>query len=193
MLYISLVLGVGAIAVAFYIRAKILALSPGDEKMQEVGKAIREGALAYLQQQAKLMLVFIAVLSVLLFGMYQPTFGANIAGLMVVCFILGVAASYIAGYVGMDSAVNGNMRTAHAALTSYKNSLETAFLSGAIAGLLTVGLGLIGATAIFLLFGSDATKLLVGFGFGGSLAALFMRVGGGIYTKAADVGADLVG
>jgi len=193
MLYISLALGVVAIIVAFYIRNKILAQSPGDEKMQEVGKAIREGALAYLQQQARLMGVFILILSALLFVMYQPTYGPTVAVLMVVCFILGVAASYIAGYVGMDSAVNGNMRTAHAALTSYKNSLETAFLSGAIAGLLTVGLGLLGATLIFLFAGADATKLLVGFGFGGSLAALFMRVGGGIYTKAADVGADLVG
>ncbi|MBX3110849.1 MAG: sodium/proton-translocating pyrophosphatase [Fimbriimonadaceae bacterium] len=193
MLYISLALGVVAIATAFYIRGKILNQSPGDERMQEVGRAIREGALAYLRQQARLMGVFILILSVLLFFMYQPTFGQTVAILMVVCFILGVGASYIAGYVGMDSAVNGNMRTAHAALTSYKSSLETAFLSGAIAGLLTVGLGLLGATLIFLFAGADATKLLVGFGFGGSLAALFMRVGGGIYTKAADVGADLVG
>ncbi len=193
LLYISLALGIAAILVALYVRNWVLQQSPGDEKMQEVGRAIKEGALAYLRQQAKLMIAFIIVLSILLFFMYQQSFGVRVALLMVVCFILGVGASYTAGYVGMDSAVNGNMRTAHAALTSYKAALEAAFKSGAIAGLLTVGLGLIGATAIFLFAGADATKLLVGFGFGGSLAALFMRVGGGIYTKAADVGADLVG
>ena len=93
----------------------------------------------------------------------------------------------------MGMAVQGNQRTANQALTTYKGALETAFRSGAVAGMMTVGLGLLGATVIFLIYQSDAMKVLVGFGFGGSLAALFMRVGGGIFTKAADVGADLVG
>lgn len=192
-LYASLAFGAIAVFVALYLRSSINKKSPGDEKMQEVGRAIREGALAYLRQQGSLMLVFIVILSVLLWFMYQPQFGTQVAIQTVVCFVLGVGASYFAGFIGMDSAVRANMRTAAAALTSYKNALEVSFRSGAVAGLMTVGMGLIGATVIFLVAQENATKLLIGFGFGGSLAALFMRVGGGIYTKAADVGADLVG
>ncbi len=192
-LLVSLAFGFVALVAAFMLRAQVLKLSPGSEKMQAVGKAIREGALAYLQQQVKLMAVFVLVLAVALFALDYSKFGANVAILTVVCFVAGVLASYIAGYTGMLTAVDGNMRTANAALTSYKSSLEIAFRSGAVAGLVTVGMGLIGATLILLLAGGEAMKLLVGFGFGGSLAALFMRVGGGIFTKAADVGADLVG
>src|SRR3990170_4964279 len=105
----------------------------------------------------------------------------------------GAMASYGAGYVGMWLAVKANARTANAALTSYKNSLELGFRAGAVSGMFTVGFGLLGATIIFLLFAENAMRVLVGFGFGGSLAALFMRIGGGIFTKAADVGADLIG
>jgi len=104
-----------------------------------------------------------------------------------------VTASYMAGYVGMGVAVRGNVRVAHAALSSFKRALETAFQAGAVSGMFTVGLGLLGATITFMIFRQNAMFVLVGFGFGGSLAALFMRVGGGIFTKAADVGADLVG
>jgi len=192
-LYASLGIGLIAILFAFFIRAKILAMPRGDEKMQEVGDAVREGAVGYLRQQVKMMGIFVIVLAVGLFLMYRASFGPATAGFIALAFVLGVAASYIAGTVGMMMAVNANTRTANAALTSYKSALETAFRAGAVAGLVTVGMGLIGATGIFLAFGADAMKVLVGFGFGGSLAALFMRVGGGIYTKAADVGADLVG
>ena len=185
-LWISLILGVAAVGYAFMLRAKLLTHSPGSENMRRVGKAIKDGALAYLQQQVRMMAVFVVILSVGLFFLYNSF---AIAG----CFILGVAASYIAGYAGMLTAVDGNMRTANAALTSYKKTLEIAFRSGAVAGMITVGMGLIGASLILLFAGENATTLLVGFGFGGSLAALFMRVGGGIFTKAADVGADLVG
>jgi K(+)-stimulated pyrophosphate-energized sodium pump len=192
-LYVSLAFGIIAIFMAFALRASVLKLSPGSEKMQEVGLAIRQGALAYLRQQVRLMLIFVVVLSVGLFALDYGKYGAQIASFTVVSFLAGVAASYIAGYTGMLTAVDGNMRTANAALTSYKQSLEVAFRSGGVAGLITVGMGLLGATMILLLAGGEAMKLLVGFGFGGSLAALFMRVGGGIFTKAADVGADLVG
>ena len=106
---------------------------------------------------------------------------------------MGVSASYGAGFVGMWLAVKGNVRSANAALTSFKDAMELAFKAGGVSGMFTVGLGLLGATIIFLVFRENAMKVLVGFGFGGSLAALFMRVGGGIYTKAADVGGDLVG
>ena len=108
-------------------------------------------------------------------------------------FLMGVSASYGAGFVGMWLAVKGNVRSANAALTSFKDAMELAFKAGGVSGMFTVGLGLLGATIIFLVFQQDAMKVLVGFGFGGSLAALFMRVGGGIFTKAADVGGDLVG
>jgi K(+)-stimulated pyrophosphate-energized sodium pump len=192
LLFISLGLGVVALAFGFWLRTSVMAMSPGSEKMQSVGKAIREGALAYLAQQVRTMVIFVVVLAIGLYLLYSrdsTTTGIEIA----ICFIGGVLASYIAGYAGMLTAVDGNMRTANAALTSYKKALEAAFRSGAVAGMVTVGMGLIGATLILLLAGEKAMTLLVGFGFGGSLAALFMRVGGGIFTKAADVGADLVG
>ncbi len=192
-LYVSLAFGVIALIFGWIYRAKVTAVSPGDEKMQEVGAAIRAGALAYLSQQGRTMAIFMVILGAGLYALYAPKFGMPTALLLVMCFVLGVVASYVAGYLGMDMAVKANMRTAASALTSYKKALEVAFHAGAVAGLLTVGMGLLGATLIFLLFPSDAMKLLIGFGFGGSLAALFMRVGGGIYTKAADVGADLVG
>ncbi len=193
--YLWASLGLGVLALFYgllYIRNWVMAQSPGDDKMQEVGLAIKDGALAYLRQQIRTMAIFIAILAVGLFLLYNHL-GTPTAILVSVCFIAGVAASYVAGYSGMLMAVNANMRTAHAALSSYKLSLEIAFRSGAVAGMVTVGVGLIGASTILLLFPDKATTLLIGFGFGGSLAALFMRVGGGIFTKAADVGADLVG
>lgn len=190
---ISGVIGIIAIIVALMYRSKIMAQSPGDEKMQEVGKAINDGALAYLSQQRNTISIFVVILGIGLAALYGTRYDWLTGGLIAVAFIAGVAASYIAGYMGMTMAVASNMRTANAALTRFGKSLETAFQSGAVAGLFTVGMGLIGATAIFALGGANAMRLLIGFGFGGSLAALFMRVGGGIYTKAADVGADLVG
>ena len=192
-LYISLAFGVLALITGLYISKNMMGLSPGTEKMQEVGKAIKEGALAYLQKQVGTMMIFVGLLAVGLYALYSGTYGGATALYISLSFIGGVAASYIAGHVGMLMAVNGNTRTAAAALTSYKQSLEIAFNSGAVAGLITVGMGLLGATLIFLFAGGNAMKLLIGFGFGGSLAALFMRVGGGIYTKSADIGADLVG
>jgi len=182
-----------ALAYGFVLRAKVLALSPGSDKMQEVGEAIRSGALAYLAKQVKTMLPLVGILAVLLIFLYYGQYGARIAISIAVAFLAGVTLSYMAGYIGMGMAVAGNQRTANQALTTYKGALEAAFQSGAVAGMMTVGLGLLGATIIFLIFKADAMKVLVGFGFGGSLAALFMRVGGGIFTKSADVGADLVG
>jgi K(+)-stimulated pyrophosphate-energized sodium pump len=166
--------------------------SPGDEKMQEVGSAIRQGALAYLRQQIATMSFFIVLLFCGLVGLFWRL-GPTVAFGVGACFVAGVISSYISGFAGMLMAVNGNMRTANAAIKSPKLSLVTAFRSGAVAGMVTIGLGLLGATLIVLLFPTYATNLLVGYGFGASLAALFMRVGGGIFTKAADVGADLVG
>ena len=182
-----------ALAYGFVLRAQVVRLSPGTPAMQEVGAAIRSGALAYLAKQVKTMLPLVAILAVLLVVLYYGQYGLPLALSIAAAFLAGVSLSYTAGYVGMGMAVIGNQRTANQALTTYKGALETAFKSGAVAGMMTVGLGLLGATIIFLLFKSDAMKVLIGFGFGGSLAALFMRVGGGIFTKSADVGADLVG
>ncbi|MBI3721808.1 MAG: sodium/proton-translocating pyrophosphatase, partial [Fimbriimonas ginsengisoli] len=187
--YLYASLGFGAVAILFglWVRQSVIAVSPGSAKMQEVGQAIREGALAYLRQQVQTMSVFVILLAIGLVFMFPAT------PAIAITFVAGVACSYIAGYAGMLMAVDANMRTANAALTSCKKALETAFRSGAVAGMFTVGMGLIGATVIFLIARNQAMQLLIGFGFGGSLAALFMRVGGGIFTKAADVGADLVG
>lgn len=192
-LYASLAFAVLSIGFAFYFQNKVTSQSPGDEKMQEVGNAISAGAMAYLLQQVRTMLIFVVILFGVLVALYWTSFGPFLAIMTGVAFMAGVGASYFAGFMGMKMAVLANMRTAHAALTSYKRSLETAFQAGAVAGLYTVGMGLLGATLIFIIFKENASKLLIGFGFGGSLAALFMRVGGGIFTKAADVGADLVG
>jgi K(+)-stimulated pyrophosphate-energized sodium pump len=193
-LYLSIGFGVLSLIFAWIFARGVIAHSAGSENMQAVGAAIREGALAYLKKQVATMSIFVAVIAVGLGLMYGNQFqSVQLGFLIALSFVGGVAASYLAGYAGMLMAVAGNMRTAHAALTSYKRSLEVAFRSGAVAGLVTVGMGLLGATLIIWLASQDAMKLLIGFGFGGSLAALFMRVGGGIFTKAADVGADLVG
>lgn len=193
-LFVSLGFGLIALIAAYVVAQKVKAAPEGTEKMVEVSGAIKEGALAYLRQQIRAMLPFVAILAVGIGALYTSNYNSITLGVATaVCFVLGVLASYIAGYAGMLMAVDGNKRTAFAALSSYKKTLELAFQSGAVAGLVTVGMGLIGATLIFLLAGGDSMKLLIGFGFGGSLAALFMRVGGGIFTKAADVGADLVG
>jgi K(+)-stimulated pyrophosphate-energized sodium pump len=192
-LYISLAIGLVALVFAWFLGRGVLVHDSGDERMQEVGNAIRQGALAYLRQQVRMMTLFVLLVAVGLWLLYRTGFGDVIGLAIALAFVAGVAASYIAGYTGMLMAVRANTRTAAAALTSYKRSLEVAFRAGGVAGMVTVGMGLVGATLIFLLARGDAMKVLIGFGFGGSLAALFMRVGGGIYTKAADVGADLVG
>jgi K(+)-stimulated pyrophosphate-energized sodium pump len=191
-LYGTIGLGVVALIFAFVLIQSVMKESPGTDSMQKVGKAIKEGALAYLAKQIQTMSAFALLLVIGLYFLYQRD-GASIAVGVAASFVAGLLGSYAAGYTGMVTAVNGNMRVAFAALNSYKSSLEIAFKSGSVAGLVTVGIGLIGASVILAVGGADAVKYLVGFGFGGSLAALFMRVGGGIFTKAADVGADLVG
>ncbi|MDD5558957.1 sodium-translocating pyrophosphatase [Candidatus Methylomirabilis sp.] len=182
-------LGYGA-----FLAKKTIREDPGSQAMQDVARAIEEGALAYLARQVKTMIWFVVAITIGLFFMYRGLYEGMLLPLGVaLAFFMGVGASYGAGYVGMLLAVKGNVRTAAAALHSFKYSLEIAFRAGTVSGMFTVGLGLLGATIIFLLFKENAMKILVGFGFGGSLAALFMRMGGGIFTKAADVGADLVG
>ncbi len=195
-----MVLGSAFVAIVYglYLCVIVLRADPGSPKMVEVAKAIEEGALAYLAKQVKTMIWFVLVLTLGLFLMYRRIYANNpelhwIPVGISAAFLMGVIASYGAGFVGMWLAVKGNVRSANAALKSFKASMEMAFKAGAVSGMFTVGFGLLGATIIFIIFKEHATKVLVGFGFGGSLAALFMRVGGGIFTKAADVGGDLVG
>ena len=172
----------------------VLASDPGPKSMTDVSDAVEEGAMAYLKRQVSTMSIFVAIIFFALFFMYRNVYHDLWLSLGIsVAFLLGVGASYLAGFIGMWLAVKANVRSANAALTSFKDAMELAFKAGGVSGMATVGLGLLGATIIFLVYQQDAMKVLVGFGFGGSLAALFMRVGGGIYTKAADVGGDLVG
>ncbi len=192
-----LVLGSALLALVYgwMLRRRVLRKDPGPEAMVAVARAIQEGAHAYLARQARTMGWFVLVLALALYALYTPLYRdqPELALGVAAAFLMGCLASYGAGYVGMTSAVQGNVRVANAARRSFKEALEVAFQAGTVSGMFTVGLGLLGAVVIFLLFREHAMRVLVGFGFGGSLVAAFMRVGGGIYTKAADVGADLVG
>jgi len=193
-LWLVLVSALVALAYGVVLIRVVLAADPGPKSMTDVSDAIELGAMAYLGRQVKTMIWFVAAIFIALFFMYRNVYQGLYLPLGIsIAFLMGVAASYGAGYVGMWLAVKGNVRSANAALTSFKDAMELAFKAGGVSGMFTVGLGLLGATIIFLVFRENAMKVLVGFGFGGSLAALFMRVGGGIYTKAADVGGDLVG
>jgi len=192
LLWIVLGCGVLGIVAALFWRSQVLRQETGTEAMRRVAGQIQEGAYAYLNRQFRailLMLVLLAILLVFLTGGegWEITMGRVLA------FVLGAFFSGLTGYVGMTLAVRGNVRCTHAARTSLAQALFIAFRSGAVTGMFTVSLGLVGAAVIFMIFKQQATEVLLGFGFGGSLLALFMRVGGGIYTKAADIGADLVG
>ncbi len=192
------VLGSAVIALLYglYLVRSVIHSDAGTAKMQEVADAIEVGAMAYLKKQFSTMIWFVIIIAVGLYFLYsslKDTYTGYLPIGVSIAFVMGVMASYGAGYVGMWLAVRGNVRTAAAALKGFKQALELAFRAGTVSGMFTVGFGLVGATVIFLIFRQDAMKVLIGFGFGGCLAALFMRIGGGIFTKAADVGADLVG
>ena len=193
-LWLVLVSAVVGLGYGLFLVRTVLRADPGPKSMTDVADAVEQGAMAYLRRQVGTMIFFVAIIFVALFLMYRSVYHDLWLSLgIAVAFLMGVSASYGAGFVGMWLAVKGNVRSANAALTSFKDAMELAFKAGGVSGMFTVGLGLVGATIIFLVYQQDAMKVLVGFGFGGSLAALFMRIGGGIYTKAADVGGDLVG
>lgn len=179
----------------------IMKEDPGSQGMIGVSLAVQEGAWAYLKRQIKTMIWFVIIIAIGLIFLYKGlpefqmtgAFGLPVYVGVAIAFVLGVAASYTAGLIGMMMAVRANVRAANAALSSFKKALYVAFRAGGVSGMATVGLGLLGACVVFFMFEEQSMKVLIGFGFGGCLAALFMRIGGGIYTKAADVGADLVG
>ena len=201
-LYLSVAAALLALAVGFFLVKSVMAADEGTPKMKEIAAAIQEGALAYLKRQFKTIAVILVPLAAIVFltstAIKKPDGTEALdfaqAGLWrTVAFILGCVASGLTGYIGMTLATRGNVRTAAAALTnSMPRALTVAFRTGGVAGMFTVGLGLLGATVIIMIFQNTSSVILVGFGFGGSLLALFLRVGGGIFTKA-DVGADLVG
>ncbi|MGE5341037.1 MAG: sodium-translocating pyrophosphatase [Candidatus Omnitrophota bacterium] len=206
------ILGIAVLGLlyALFLRKQILKEDKGGPKMLEVWNAIREGADTYLKRQLRTILPLIAVLTVALFlsvfivppseealrrfaGQSESNVRLIIGIGRAIAFVMGAAFSLLVGQLGMRMAVQANVRVAQAARRSFGDSLRIAYRAGTITGMLTDGLGLFGGTIIFIIFGIAAPDALLGFGFGGTLLALFMRVGGGIYTKAADVGADLVG
>jgi K(+)-stimulated pyrophosphate-energized sodium pump len=203
-LWLSVAAALLAIAVGFFLMKLVLAEDEGTPKMKEIAYAIQEGASAYLKRQFKTIAVILVPLAVVVFvtsteivktgGRGTALSFAQSGTWRTLAFVLGCVASGLTGYIGMTLATRGNVRTAAAALTgSMPKALTVAFRTGGIAGMFTVGLGLLGATTIIMVFQNTSSAILIGFGFGGSLLALFLRVGGGIFTKAADVGADLVG
>src|SRR5947199_6619087 len=198
-LWIILVSAVAALVFAAYLRREVLAAPEGTEKMKSIARAIQEGSRAYLSRQFRTVAMFMVLITIGLYFVLPVPKDTDHAASVIrlgrsIAFILGASFSAITGFAGMWLAVRGNVRVANAARESgLRKALRIAFRTGGVAGMFTVGLGLLGATVILILFKRDATTVLVGFGFGGALLAMFMRVGGGIFTKAADVGADLVG
>jgi K(+)-stimulated pyrophosphate-energized sodium pump len=198
-LLVILAISLLALFVAYLLMRGVLAAAEGTEKMRSIARAIQVGSRAYLNRQFRTVGVFLGVLAFAIFFLLPVPENAvhsepSIRLGRSVAFFLGATFSAITGFAGMWLAVRGNVRVANAARESgLRRALTLAFRTGGVAGMFTVGLGLLGATVILMLYKQDATSVLVGFGFGGALLAMFMRVGGGIFTKAADVGADLVG
>ncbi len=189
-----------ALAVAGGLVREVLSAGQGTERMQNIARAVQEGASAYLARQFRTLAIFVVLIPFVLLLLPAESMGVRIG--RSVFFVFGAGFSALTGFIGMWLAVRGNVRVAAAARaagagesgdTSGKTAMRIAFRTGGVAGMFTVGLGLLGAAIVVLAYRGDAPSVLEGFGFGAALLAMFMRVGGGIFTKAADVGADLVG
>jgi K(+)-stimulated pyrophosphate-energized sodium pump len=190
--YVVLAISLIALAIAWVLRAQVLAASDGTEKMREIAAAVQEGAAAYLARQFRTLSYFVGIVFFLLFALPADTTSIRIG--RSIFFLMGAGFSALVGYNGMWLAVRANVRVAEAARQkSAEKAVQIAFRTGGVVGMTTVGLGLIGASGAVLIFRENAPTVLEGFGFGAAMLAMFMRVGGGIFTKAADVGADLVG
>ena len=186
------VISILALLVGFILVREVLSNDEGTPKMKEIAAAVQEGASAYLSRQFKTLAIFSVIVFFVLFLLPAETTNERIG--RSIFFIVGAVFSAITGYMGMWLAVRGNVRVAAAAKDSgEQKAMKIAFRTGGVAGMFTVGLGLFGAAIVVLVYKGEAPKVLEGFGFGAALLAMFMRVGGGIFTKAADVGADLVG
>src|SRR6188768_1599842 len=187
------VIALGALAMAVMFRQEVLAAGEGTDNMKNIAHAVQEGANAYLQRQFRTLAIFAAVAFFVLMLLPADDWGVRIG--RSIFFLFGAGFSACVGYFGMSLAVRANLRVAAAANeeNGRDRAMNIGFRTGATVGMLTVGLGLLGASVVVLLFEDEAPHVLEGFGFGAALLAMFMRVGGGIFTKAADVGADLVG
>jgi K(+)-stimulated pyrophosphate-energized sodium pump len=195
--FIALAAGILGLLFAVYRLRWVLAQDAGDERMQKIAGAIQKGAQAFMRREYRAVSILVIVVSVILVALsFIP--GSRMSAWTAVSFVAGAVASGVAGYVGMYTAVRANVRTAQAASKSLNGGLRVAFTSGTVMGTIVVSLALLGVSGLFILFSNllpplEAVSALAGFGFGGTSIAIFARVGGGIYTKAADVGADLVG
>ena len=189
--YAVLVISLIALAIAWGLRAQVLSHSEGTDRMKEIAGAVQEGAAAYLNRQFKTLSFFVVIVFFLLFALPG---GVDVRVGRSVFFLLGALFSAAVGYNGMWLAVRANVRVAEAARQkSAEGAVKIAFRTGGVVGMTTVGLGLLGGSLVVALYRDNAPAVLEGFGFGAAMLAMFMRVGGGIFTKAADVGADLVG
>ena len=191
-LLVVLATAVCGLVYAVVLARQVLRAPQGTPRMQEIAAAVREGSSSYLTAQFRRIGPLVLLITALLAVTYTGSESAFRWG-RALAFLVGAAFSWTVGFVGMRLATSGNLRVAAAAMRSYGEAMQLGYRTGTVTGMLTDGLGLLGGTMIFLLYGVSAYEALLGFGFGGTLIALFMRVGGGIYTKAADVGADLVG
>ena len=190
--YVVLAVALGALGIAFALRQQVLAANDGTAKMREIAEAVQEGAAAYLARQFRTLSYFVGIVFFLLLALPADTTALRVG--RSIFFLLGAGFSALVGYNGMWLAVRANVRVAEAARQKDgTKAVQIAFRTGGVVGMTTVGLGLVGAALVVILFRENAPVVLEGFGFGAAMLAMFMRVGGGIFTKAADVGADLVG
>lgn len=187
--WIALIVGIIGAAIAAYLAYYVLKQEPGTERMREISQAIKEGATAFLNQEYRILAIILVVLVIVL-GVVP-----NLGWWVSLAFICGAICSGLAGWFGMNIAVRANARTAAAATESLNSGLRVSFRSGAVMGMTVVSIGIIGLSVLYFVFGdrADFLTIIPAFGMGASFVAIFARVGGGIYTKAADVGADLVG
>jgi len=205
-IFAVLIIAIISLIYSYLLYRNVMAEDKGTPAMIQIWTAIKEGADSYLSRQLKTILPFMGALVFVLFGsvwiarpspealrLFGDSANVTIAFGRAIAFIIGAGFSLLVGQLGMRMAVQGNIRVAAASMHDFGDALRIAYRSGTVTGMLTDGLGLLGGTGIFIIFGPAAPDALLGFAFGGTLVALFMRVGGGIYTKAADVGADLVG
>ncbi|MDW8034717.1 MAG: sodium/proton-translocating pyrophosphatase, partial [Nitrososphaerota archaeon] len=195
------VAGLAAVGLASYLYHYVRLQDSGTEKMKEIAEAIKEGAKAYLKRQNSILSVFVVIMASLLGVLYTISskrieYGVSIAA----AYVFGSACTTIASYVGMMAAVEANVRTANSAKQGLKKAFPIAFYGGAVMGLFIVGLALLGISFLFYVYKFilgwsevDSSSVALGFSFGASALALFAKAGGGIYTKTADISADLVG